>query len=151
MKWDDVKGNNCSVARALSIFGERWTLLILNHASLGVTRFDHFQTQLGISRHLLAERLGTLVAEGILSKVQYLEHPPRYEYILTPKGQDLYPLLMAIVAWGDRWLDRGAGAPVEYVHQSCGHVMHGVMVCSVCGVELKCDDVTVKPGPGWDI
>ncbi len=120
MRWDDIDKQVCSVARALSVVGERWTMLILRDAFLGTRRFDQFQSNLGITRHRLSERLTMLVEQGVLVKVPYHQRPLRYEYRLTRKGLGLYPVLMSLARWGDEWMDKGRGAPLEYVHHSCG-------------------------------
>jgi DNA-binding HxlR family transcriptional regulator len=109
MRWTDIDQQLCSVARALSVVGERWTLLILRDAFLGTRRFEQFQHNLGITRHRLSERLSKLVEQGVLVKVPYCDHPPRHEYRLTRKGLGLYPVLMSLARWGDDWMP-GAGA-----------------------------------------
>lgn len=101
---NDYEGQNCSIARALEIVGERWTLLIVRDAFLGRRRFDEFQESLGISRNVLTERLGRLVAEGILDRVRYQERPERFEYRLTDKGRDLHLALTALRQWGDKYV-----------------------------------------------
>lgn len=148
MRWDDIDLQVCSVARALSVVGERWTLLILRDAFLGTRRFDRFQARLGITRHRLSERLVKLVDHGVLTKVRYSDKPPRYEYRLTRKGLGLYPVLMTLGRWGDEWMDRGEGAPVEYFHQRCNRKTHAVLTCDDCGEELKPTQVTPMVGPG---
>ncbi len=147
MRWDEIDQQACSVARALSVVGERWTLLILRDAFLGTRRFDTFQRNLGITRHRLSERLNKLVEHGVLVKVPYHERPLRHEYRLTRKGLALYPVLMTLARWGDDWMDGGAGAPMEYVHQRCGHQTHPVMTCSECGEALKPEEVKPRLGP----
>lgn len=147
MRWDDIDLQVCSVARALSVVGERWTLLILRDAFHGTRRFEQFQTSLGITRHRLSERLGKLVEQGVLTRVLYSEKPPRYEYRLTRKGLALYPVLMTLGRWGDEWMDRGEGAPVEYFHQRCGQKMQPVLTCSGCGEHLRPQHVTPIVGP----
>lgn len=147
MRWDEIGQQVCSVARALSVVGERWTLLILRDAFLGTRRFEQFQSRLGITRHRLSERLGKLVEEGVLIKVRYSEKPLRYEYRLTRKGLGLYPVLMTLGQWGDQWLDRGEGPPVEYFHQRCGNKMRPQLTCNCCGEALKPPQVTPMVGP----
>ena len=147
MRWDDIDLQVCSVARALSVVGERWTLLILRDAFYGTRRFEQFQASLGITRHRLSERLNKLVEQGVLTKVQYSEKPPRSEYRLTRKGLGLYPVLMTLGRWGDEWMDRGEGAPVEFFHQSCGRKMQPTITCSECGDVLKPPHVTPMVGP----
>jgi len=149
MKWNDVGSMPCSVARTLAVLGDRWTLLILRNAFLGMRRFEQFQAQLGLTRHVLAERLARLVDEGIVDKQPYQERPVRYEYRLTEKGLDLYPVLLALTAWGDRWMDEGKGPPMLLKHRACGHTMRSVTVCSECGEPLDPREVKVQPGPGW--
>src|SRR2546425_1257630 len=100
----DYDGQKCSIARALEVVGERWTLLIVRDAFLGLRRFDHFQESLGIARNVLTDRLNRLVEEGILERVRYTERPERYEYQLTRKGRDLNIALAALMQWGDRYL-----------------------------------------------
>ena len=101
---NDYEGQNCSIARALEIVGERWTLLIIRDAFLGLRRFDQFQDNLGIARNVLTDRLNRLVEEGILDRVRYSERPERYEYRLTPKGRDLAVTLAGLRQWGDKYL-----------------------------------------------
>jgi DNA-binding HxlR family transcriptional regulator len=104
----DYAGQDCSIARALEVVGERWTLLIVRDAFLGLRRFDEFQESLGIARNVLASRLARLVEEGILERVRYSERPERFEYRLTPKGRDLHVALAALRQWGDAYLGSGA-------------------------------------------
>jgi DNA-binding HxlR family transcriptional regulator len=148
MRWDDIDKQVCSVARALSVVGDRWTLLILRDCFLGTRRFEQFQRQLGITRHRLSQRLGRLVEQGVLTRKPYQERPLRYEYRLTRKGLGLYPIMLSLAAWGDEWMDDGNGAPVSYVHNSCGHLIHPQLSCSACGEPLKPADVEAQVGPG---
>jgi DNA-binding HxlR family transcriptional regulator len=147
MRWNEIDQQVCSVARALSVVGERWTMLILRDAFLGTRRFDKFQKNLGITRHRLSERLTKLVEHGVLVKVPYHERPLRHEYRLTRKGLALYPVLMTLSRWGDDWMDQGQGAPMEYVHMSCGRQTHPEVTCSECGEALRPDEVAPQPGP----
>jgi DNA-binding HxlR family transcriptional regulator len=148
MRWDDIGQQVCSVARALSVVGERWTLLILRDAFFGTRRFDEFQSNLGITRHRLSERLGKLVEHGVLTRVQYSDRPVRHEYRLTRKGLGLYPVLMTLGRWGDEWMDRGEGPPITYFHQRCGHKMNPTLTCSECGETLRPQHVTAMVGRG---
>src|SRR2546430_12232108 len=100
----DYEGQNCSIARALEVVGERWTLLIVHDALLGLSRFERFQESLGIARNVLTERLNRLVEEGILERVRYSERPERFEYRLNRKGRDLQIALTGLVQWGDEYL-----------------------------------------------
>ena len=132
MRWDEIRGMPCSVARTLSVIGDRWTLLVLRDAFLRTRRFEDFQRQLGVTRHLLADRLRKLVAAGILEKVRYQEKPARYEYRLTEKGLELHPVIVSLLRWGDRWMADESGPPLTLQHKACGHIMHPTLVCPEC-------------------
>ena len=138
---------DCSVAQCLEVVGEWWSMLIVRDAFLGVTRFDEFQSRLGISRNILQERLSRLVDAGVLVRVPYSTHPPRHDYRLTDKGRDLWPVLTAMRQWGDQHAAPN-GPPLEVVHTGCGAVAHGVFVCSSCGEPMSARDVTPIPGRG---
>jgi DNA-binding HxlR family transcriptional regulator len=148
MRWDQLEEEPCSMARTVSVIGDRWTLLILRECFLRIRRFEGFQSALGITRHLLAERLKKLVRYGVLRRIPYQESPKRYEYILTQKGLDLYPIMMAIVHWGDTHMADERGRPLVHVHRKCGRPFDPVMVCSECGEPLLAREVDVHPGPG---
>ncbi len=147
MKWDDIGNLNCSIARSLALIGDRWTLLIIRNAFLGTRRFDDFQTQLGVTRHVLAERLKRLVEADILNKTAY--QPNRYEYRLSKKGRALYPVLLTLTVWGDAWLDEGAGPPIIYHHKHCDKPMTPTIVCSECSEVVHPQDVIPMIGPGF--
>ena len=138
---------NCSIARTLEIVGERWTFLVLREAFLGVRRFDQMQADLSIARNILADRLQTLVAAGILERRRYQDHPPRSEYRLTLMGLDLYPIVISLMRWGDRYQTEH-GPPVVLTHRACGREMTPVMACPHCSEEVTARDVTFAPGPG---
>jgi DNA-binding HxlR family transcriptional regulator len=138
----------CSIARTLHIAGEPWSPLIVRNSFVGITRFEDHQRVLGISRKVLAERLDWLVQNDVLEKRAYSDHPPRYDYVLTQKGQELADVLLAITAWGDRWTAGDAGPPVVYRHSVCGHLTHAEIRCAVCGEVLHSHEVEVMPGPG---
>ncbi|GAO56392.1 helix-turn-helix domain-containing protein [Novosphingobium sp. MD-1] len=148
MRWNELDEEACSLARTMSVIGDRWTLLILRECFLRVRRFDDFQERLGISRGILAERLKKLTDSSILTKVAYQQDPPRHEYRLTPKGLDLYPILMSLVHWGDEHLSDKAGRPLVHVHALCGSECDPVLACSECGEPLDPRQVRVYPGPG---
>ena len=148
MRSSELNGVACSMARAVSIFGDRWSLLILRDCFLRVRRFDDFQARLGVSRPILADRLDKLVKAFVLTKVAYQERPIRYEYRLTPKGLDLFPVIMAMVHWGDVHMAGKKGRPLLHEHLACQHVFDPVMVCSECGESLIPQAVRVLPGPG---
>ena len=148
MKWGELEDEPCSMARTIGVIGDRWTLLILRECFLRTRRFEGFQSSLGITRHLLAERLKKLVRQGVLRRIPYQDSPKRHEYILTQKGLDLYPILMAIVHWGDTHMADARGRPLLHQHRKCGKDFNPVMVCSECGEPLLAKEVHTHPGPG---
>jgi len=148
MKWDLLEEENCSVARTLAVIGDRWSLLVLRECFLCVRRFEEFQSRLGITRALLADRLKKLVRFGVLRKAPYQDSPRRHEYILTQKGLDLYPIIMAIVHWGDVHMGDERGRPRLYEHKRCRKMFDPVMTCSQCGEALSPREVHVHVGPG---
>jgi DNA-binding HxlR family transcriptional regulator len=119
----------------------------LDPVAVRTRRFEDFQRQLGVTRHLLADRLRKLVEAGILEKVRYQEKPARYEYRLTDKGLDLYPVVVSILRWGDRWMAGDDAPPLTLVHETCGHRMHPTLVCPDCGEPLGPRDVVAEIGP----
>lgn len=151
MKWQAVGEQPCSVARTLSIIGDRWTMLILRNAFLGIRRFDDLQHDLGVTRHVLAERLKRLVDHDILQKTPYYDRQQRFEYRLTEKGRDLQPILLTLAAWGDKWLDEGQGAPVIFHHRDCGHVFTPLVVCSVCKEPVTARNISSSLNPQYQV
>jgi len=138
----------CSIASALEVVGERWSLLIVRDVFLGLRRFEQIQSDLGIARNILQRRLHTLVEQGVLEKRLYLKNPPRYEYRLTEKGLDLWPTVVALMQWGDRHAPASAGAPVLLEHRDCGGAVDEHRICSKCGARLSVRDARALPGPG---
>jgi DNA-binding HxlR family transcriptional regulator len=141
----DYDGQNCSIARALEIVGERWTLLIVRDAFLGRRRFDEFQESLGISRNVLTERLNRLVQEEILERVPYQEHPARYEYRLTPKGLDLHLALTGLRQWGDKYVSEKP--PTLLRSRTDGRAVVAALIPKG-QAHLRVDEVELVPGPG---
>lgn len=148
MRWEEIDSQTCSMARGLAIFGDRWTLLIIRDCFRRVRRFSDFQKSLGITKHRLSDRLTRLVEEGILVKTPYDEFSKRYEYRLTTKGLDLYPILMSVVQWGDKWVADNDGAPVIYTHKTCGNLTQPRYVCDCCNEEIIAKDIEPNAGPG---
>jgi DNA-binding HxlR family transcriptional regulator len=142
------EGQACSIARALEVLGERWTLLVLRESFQRVRRFEDFQRKLGIARNVLTDRLGRLVDEGILRRERYQDRPARFEYRLTDKGRDLWPVMMTLMQWGDRYYADSDGPPVLVRHRDCGGEVTNHLTCAKCGSELGPRDVTAEPGPG---
>ena len=141
---------NCSIARTLGVVGEKWTLLILREAFYGVRRFDDFQTALGCARNLLATRLKTLVTHGLLDRVAYQDDRGRgrQEYRLTEKGRDLFPVVVALMQWGDRWTADDSGPAVQLLHRDCGEPVTAELTCGAGHSAFGARDVTPIPGPG---
>jgi DNA-binding HxlR family transcriptional regulator len=141
----DYEDQVCSIARALELVGERWTLLIVRDAFLGVRRFDEFRESLGIARNVLADRLNRLVEQGIFERVRYSEHPPRHEYRLTEKGRDLAVVLAALRQWGDRYVSE---KPPRLLRRKADK--KPVVAALVPGGSdaLALDEIELVPGPG---
>jgi DNA-binding HxlR family transcriptional regulator len=139
----------CSVARTAGVFGDSWTLLILRDAMYGLTRYDEFQRSLHIARNTLSDRLGKLVDAGVMTKRFYQDNPPRYEYLLTEMGRDFFPVLAAMLSWGDKWLDGGGGAPVTLCHHEDGHGIVSRVICEQCGDPVGHEDIRFCVGPGY--
>ena len=148
MRHSELQQQNCSIARTVAVLGERWTLVILREAFNRRRRFEDMQRDLGIARNILADRLQTLVAEGILERRAYQQRPERFEYRLTDKGRDLYPVLLALMQWGDRYTADEAGPPVELVHEPCGQHTNPRLVCDHCGEPIDPRDMRPRAGPG---
>jgi DNA-binding HxlR family transcriptional regulator len=134
----------CSVARTLDVIGEWWTMLIMREAFKGVTRFEDFHRNLGIARTVLSARLDRLVEHGIFVRRQYSDHPPRSEYVLTEKGRDLFPVLVTLMQWGDRWA-ADDGPPVRLVHEPCEHFTSPRLVCEHCAGDVTPHTVRAEP------
>jgi DNA-binding HxlR family transcriptional regulator len=142
--------DNCTVGRTMAILGERWTFVVIREVFNGIRRFDDMRRRTAIPRQVLTNRLGVLVEHGLLHKVPYQVpgERARHEYRLTEKGLDLYPALVAIAQWGDRYLADPEGPPVEFRHRDCGAT---VAVAPVCAHGHQVDDVrniVPVPGPG---
>jgi DNA-binding HxlR family transcriptional regulator len=141
MRWSEIGDQECSIARALSVVGDRWTMLVLREAFMRVRRFEDFLDATGAPRPLLSERLKTLVDNDVLERRQYSERPDRFEYRLTEKGRDLYPVVVSLLRWGDKWMSDEDVPPVELRHRTCGHAMVPELACPECGDWLEATDV----------
>jgi DNA-binding HxlR family transcriptional regulator len=141
----------CSIARALEVVGERWSLLIIRNALFaGSTRYSDFQRSLGIATNILKSRLDGFVDAGIMRRHQYSEQPELYEYLLTEKGRDLASALIALTEWGDRW-SAPDGPPILYSHTVCGSAISHEVVCAACGRVDDPAEVQAEPGPGMPV
>lgn len=141
------EGQNCSVAKTLELVGERWTVLILREIYFGRRRFDEVAANLGIARNVLTQRLQRLVEEGVLTKVAYQERPQRFEYRLTEKGLDLWPVMVTLMQFGDRYYAPD-GPPIVLTHRECGGELDAHRTCLTCGAKLTARDVRAHAGPG---
>ena|SRR5690349_17187781 len=140
---------NCTIGRAMSILGEKWTVLVLREVFLGIRRFDDLRVRTGIPRQVLTNRLAMLVQQGLLRREPYQEPGERVrtEYRLTQRGLDLYPVLVAVRDWGDRYLGDGDGPPMLTTHRDCGELVHVELRCGA-GHAVQPRDVITVPGPG---
>ncbi|MBV8750682.1 MAG: helix-turn-helix transcriptional regulator [Candidatus Eremiobacteraeota bacterium] len=136
MAKSDLASMPCSIARSLEVVGEWWTILVLRDVFRGIRRFDAIQRDLGIATNVLTARLKRLRDAGLIDRRRYEQRPPRYEYHLTDKGRDLFPLLIALVRWGDKHLAGDDGPPRTLVHLTCGHTTEPKLVCSHCEGEI---------------
>lgn len=150
MDWLDTDSETCSIQRTLAIIGEKWTMLLIRDAARGVRRFDDFRRHVGLSEAVLAARLRTLVGQGILETREYQEpgQRRRNEYRLTEKGWDLFPVLIALMQFGDKHLSDGRGVPWIVEHKSCGHPVQAEVRCSHDHRRLTPRDTRPVPGPG---
>jgi DNA-binding HxlR family transcriptional regulator len=139
---------DCSIARALEIVGERWTLLILRDAIFGARRFEEFQRGLGIARNVLAARLERMCHEGLLERRRYGERPERFEYHPTQAASDLRPTLFQLMKWGDHHHPSQAGPPMRAVHRACGGDADVELTCDRCGQRLHYADLDLQRRPG---
>jgi DNA-binding HxlR family transcriptional regulator len=140
-------GQYCSIAGALEVVGDRWTLLVIREAFRGTSRFDDFLARIGLARTVLTDRLNRLVDQQILERVRYQQRPDRYEYRLTQKGLDLFPVIVSLMAWGDRYV-MGGRPPLVFHHRGCGGAVTDRRLCARCGQELGPQDVEPRPGRG---
>ncbi len=141
---------NCPIGRAMEILGERWTVVVLREVFNGIRRYDDMRVRTSIPRQVLADRLAKLVEHGILRRVPYQEpgSRQRYEYRLTEKGFDLYPMLVALRDWGDRYLVDADGSPLSIEHRDCGEPVHTELRCEAGHTITSPRQAVPRPGPG---
>ncbi|WP_137391940.1 winged helix-turn-helix transcriptional regulator [Rhodoligotrophos defluvii] len=152
MSWSRVGNTVCPIARSLAVLGDRWTMLILREAFLGSRRFEEFQAQTGMSSHLLSIRLKRLERDKILDRVQYADRPVRHEYRLTERGRDLYPILLGLKAWGEKWGGLGPGEEpaLTIIHSACGAEISLALKCPSCGGAFGPRDAQVTLSSGLE-
>jgi DNA-binding HxlR family transcriptional regulator len=141
---------NCTIGRALSVVGDRWTVVVLREVFNGVRRFDDMRVRTGIPRQVLSDRLARLVAEGLLRREAYREPSQRQrsEYRLTKKGLDLYPILVALNEWGTEYYADPEGSPLAFRHRGCASEVSVTLRCSEGHAITSVRDVVPAPGPG---
>ena len=144
----DYPDQVCSIARSLEVVGERWTLLILRDALVGLTRFEEFQARLGIASNVLTNRLKRLCDEELLTRVPDPERPGRPKYVLTDKGRELGPALIVLMKWGDRYYPTPGGPPRLTLHAGCGGNIGPDLRCDRCGKHAARGEIELPPGPG---
>ena len=142
------EGQVCSIARTLELVGERWSLLIVRDAFLGLSRFDEFQRSLGVAPNVLSARLERLTEAGIMEKRRYQERPQRFEYTLAAKGRDLYPLIAALMEWGDRYVS--PVRPRLVTHRADGGRVRVRVMCDECGSELDRSEIVARRNPALE-
>ena len=147
MDRDRFAAIGCSVARTAGLIADPWTLLVLRDMFLGLARYEELHRDLGVATNVLADRLERLVSSGLATRHTYQQRPARHEYRLTPAGRDLYGVVLALLAWGDRHL-APSGPPMTLVHTACGQPTVPTVSCDKCGGELTDDTVRAYPGPG---
>ena len=154
MRWSELESETCPIARAMSVIGDRWTVLILRDCLRGVSRFDEFHRRLGCSRAIISDRLAHLVERGVLAREAYEAHPPRHDYRLTDMGRALSPVLMTLSNWAETYAPRAGGHRVVRRHKTCGHNFQPVVHCSECGEAIAPGEVEhvdpVKPPAAAD-
>ena len=147
MKWEEISQQQCSVARSSAVLGDRWSLLLLSDLFLGVRRFDDFQQRLGLSRTTLTNRLKLLEDHEVVKRQVYQQQPTRYEYRLTAKGLDLFPVISALVSWGDKYYFEGSTPPILRRHRACGHDIQPVLTCPECHEEVDARSMSGRERP----
>jgi DNA-binding HxlR family transcriptional regulator len=149
MRRKSLADMQCSIAQTLEIVGEWWTLMIVRSmfGFKGFHKFEELQAELGIARNILKERLDTLIENGIVEKRQYREHPPRYDYHLTKKGQDLFPVIIGLLEWGDQHAVGPEGPPVILHHTECSRDTTPYLACSCCHQPITAHTVTGRDAP----
>jgi DNA-binding HxlR family transcriptional regulator len=146
----DWSVENCTVGRAMDILGERWTVVVLREVFNGIRRFDDMRVRTNIPRQVLTNRLAMLVEQGVLRREPYREPGARerHEYRLTEKGMDLWPVLVAVRDWGDRYLADPEGSPLEIAHRDCGALVRAELRCDAGHAMESPRAAELRPGPG---
>lgn len=144
MKWTELHNESCPVARGLSVIGDRWTMLVIRECFLGVRRFDQMQARLGITRHVLADRLRKLEADGVLRREAYQERPLRHEYRLTDKGKALHPILVTLIDWANENVPAKGDPMITLLSRDTGAPIQPKLVDAATGAPITHHSVTAK-------
>ena len=147
MHWNDVGSQVCSIARTMSVLGDRWTMLVVREAFIGTTAFDEFVAYTGATPQVVSARLKRLMEAGILKKQPIADGKGRSEYLLTEKGQDLHPIICTTMIWGDKWLSDGQGRPHVLRHTGCGCATSPKLACDACGEFVSRKTLKGEPSP----
>ena len=145
MRWQEISSQQCSIARTLSVIGDSWTMLVVRELFNGNRRFGGMLAATGAPSAILSERLASHEHHGVVDKQPYSSRADRLEYRLTEKGRDLYPVLVTLMGWGDRWMSGGAPPPVQLHHVACGHDTRPTLTCSACGDPIDARAMTKAP------
>lgn len=144
MRWKELREESCPVARGLSVIGDRWTIMVLRDCFLGIRRFEEFQERLGITRHVLTDRLRKLERAGVLRREPYQERPVRYEYRLTDMGKDFHQVLLSLIGWSNHHMPSQAPQPFELVSRTTGEPVEPVMVDARTGEPITHRSVVAR-------
>src|SRR6516165_8765855 len=147
-KQSRLANKECSMARAMEVIGDRWTILVLREAYYGVTRFDEFEYYVGVAPNILSNRLKKLVDAGMMKRMPLPEHSGRYDYVLTEKGRDFFPVYLALKKWGDDWLAEPEGPQVIFRDRAAGREIEYPKLFAASGKPLRLEDVEVVAGSG---
>jgi DNA-binding HxlR family transcriptional regulator len=148
VKQSRLANKECSMARAMEVVGDRWTILILRETYYGVTRFDEFEYYVGVAPNILSKRLKKLVDAGMMKRIPLPEHSGRYDYVLTEKGRDFFPAYLSLKKWGDDWLAEPEGPQVVFRDRNAGRAITYPKLLSASGKPLRLEDVEVIAGSG---
>lgn len=148
VKQSRLANKECSMARAMEVVGDRWSILILREAYYGVKRFDEFEYYVGVAPNILSNRLKKFIDFGVMSRIPLPEHSGRYEYVLTEKGRDFFPAYLALKKWGDDWLAEPAGPQVVFRDRAVGREIKYPEPLTASGKPVRLEDVEVVAGKG---
>ncbi|MEX2517806.1 MAG: helix-turn-helix domain-containing protein [Paracoccaceae bacterium] len=150
MRWNELADEACPVARGLSVIGDRWTMLVLRDCFLGVRKFESFQQRLGVTRHVLSDRLRKLESAGVLKRTPYQQRPLRLEYRLTEKGKALHPVLITLMEWANANVPAKSEPTIRLLSRSTGAPIRPMLIDAETGEELTHRAVSAVAGRGGD-